>query len=78
MLNTKILLMSLMSPAAAWAASASTGPSLLIIRVICAIAACFALFVMILRITESRNGGHMNRIPAQHAFANRRRQLPTP
>lgn len=77
MLNTKILLMSLMSPAAAWAASASTGPSLLVIRVICAIAACFALFITILRITESRNSGHIHRTPAQRGFANRRQHLPT-
>jgi heme/copper-type cytochrome/quinol oxidase subunit 3 len=58
MLNTKILLMSSMFPAAAWAASATMGPSLLIIQVICAIAISFALFMAILRMTEYKNTQH--------------------
>jgi hypothetical protein len=79
MLNTKILLMSTMSPAAAWAASVNMGPSLLIIQVVCGVAVSFALFMAILRMTESRNIRGSQRAPARSrlGFASHVKRLPT-
>ncbi len=73
MLKTKILLMSSMSPAAAWAASANMGPSLLIIQVIGAIAVSFSLFMAILRFTDS--GDTPSATSSQRIFEPRRRRF---
>jgi mannitol-specific phosphotransferase system IIBC component len=78
MLNTKILLMSSMSPAAAWVASINSGPSLLLVfQVVCAIAISFALFMVILRATDRTHTQHMQ-APArsQSRFAPRRQHFP--
>jgi hypothetical protein len=74
MLKTKILLTASMSPAAAWAASVNVGPSLLIIQVICAIAISFALFMAILRMTDSGSAGaRRESVQLQPIHATRRR-----
>jgi hypothetical protein len=53
MSKTITLLLSSMVPVGAWAAASATmGPSRLIIQVICAVAASFIIFIGILRATE--------------------------
>jgi hypothetical protein len=62
MSKTIILLLSTMVPVAAWAAASATmGPSRLIIQVICAVAASFIIFIGILRATE-RNSWSRHRV----------------
>ena len=54
MLKTRILLLSSIVPAVAWAASTDMGPSRLIIQVVCAVAVSFTIFIAILRATERK------------------------
>lgn len=66
MLKAKILLLSSIVPAAVWTASASMGPSRLVVQVVCAVAMSFLIFLAILRVTERRK-------PARHRAGRRSR-----
>jgi hypothetical protein len=55
MLKTRVLLLSSMVPAGAWAASANLDQSRLILQVVCAIIVSFAIFVAVLLATGYRN-----------------------
>ena len=62
MSKTTIVLLSWMVPVVAWAAASATmGPSRLIIQVVCAVATSFIIFIGILRATE-RNSWSRQRV----------------
>jgi hypothetical protein len=56
MLKARILLLSSLIPAGAWAASANADQSRLIFQVVCAIVVSFVMFVLVLRATEHAPG----------------------